>query len=147
MPKVQRNIDVVWEGNVARGNGTFQGGTGALSGLPFSLATRVGSPEGKTSPEELVAAAHAACFAMSLSGVLTRAGTPPDRLEANAVVTLDQVGDAHQITTVDLTVVGHVAGIDDETFQQAARDAEQGCTISHLVRATAKVTLDATLAS
>ena len=147
MPKVQRNADVVWEGNVARGNGTIQGGTGALSGLPFSLPTRIGDPEGKTSPEELVAAAEAACFTMSLSGVLTRAGTPPERLESNALVTVDEVDGSHRIVTVDLTVVGHVSGIDDETFQQAAREAEQGCTISNALRAGAEIRLDARLES
>jgi osmotically inducible protein OsmC len=147
MPRLQRDADVVWEGNVARGNGTIQGGTGALSGLPFSLPTRIGDPEGKTSPEELVAAAEAACFAMSLSGVLTRAGTPPARLEANALVTVDEVDGSHRIVTIDVTVVGDVPGIDEETFQRAAREAEAGCTISNALRAGAEINLDARLAS
>jgi osmotically inducible protein OsmC len=83
---------------------------------------------------------------MSLSGVLTRAETPPERLEARAVVTLDEVAERqHRITTIDLSVVGHVHGIDDETFQAAARQAEQGCPVSNVLNAEIK--LDARLAS
>ncbi len=145
MPRVQRSADVVWEGNVSRGHGTIQCGSGALRDIEISLPTRFGDADGHTSPEELVAAALAGCFSMSLSGVLTRADTPPERLEARALVTLDEVGDAHRITTIDLSVVGHVPGIDDETFQQAARAAEQGCPISNVLNA--EIRLDARLAS
>lgn len=147
MPRVQRDADVVWEGNLARGHGTIQGGTGALRDLEMSLPTRVGDPEGKTSPEELVAAAHAGCFAMSLTGVLTRAGTPPTRLDTSALVTVDEVDGSHRITTIDLTVVGDVPGIDGDTFQEAARAAEQSCTISNALRASAEIRLDARLES
>jgi osmotically inducible protein OsmC len=147
MARFQRQADVVWEGNLARGHGTIQGGTGALADLQMSLPTRVGDPEGKTSPEELVAAAHAGCFAMSLSGVLTRAGTPPTRLDAAALVTVDEVEGAHRIVTIDLTVVGHVPGVDDATFQDAARAAEASCTISNALRAGAEIRLDARLES
>jgi osmotically inducible protein OsmC len=135
----------VWEGNLARGHGTIQGGTGALRDLEMSLPTRVGDPEGKTSPEELVAAAHAGCFAMSLSGVLTRAGTPPTRLDATALVTVDEVEGSHRIVSSDLTVVGHVADIDEAAFQEAAHAAEQSCTISNALRASAEIRLDARL--
>ncbi|MDX6518569.1 MAG: lipoyl-dependent peroxiredoxin, partial [Gaiellaceae bacterium] len=117
----------------------------AFNGLRVSLATRIGEPEGNTSPEELIAAAHAGCFAMALSSELSKAGTPPERLEANAVVTLDEVGDAHRITTVDLTVVGRVPGIDGEAFQQAAQAAERGCAVSNVLNA--EIRLDARLAS
>jgi osmotically inducible protein OsmC len=147
MARFQRDADVVWEGNLARGHGTIQGGTGALRDLEMSLPTRVGDSEGKTSPEELVAAAHAGCFAMSLSGVLTRAGTPPTRLDANAAVTVDEVEGSHRIVTIDLTVVGHVPGIAPDAFQEAARDAEASCTISNALRAGAEIRLDARLES
>ncbi len=141
----QRSADVVWEGNLARGRGTIQGGTGVLRDLEITQPTRFGDADGHTSPEELVAAALAGCFAMYLSGVLTKADSPPERLEARAVVTLDTVDDAPRITTIDLSVVGHVPGIDDETFQQAARAAEQGCPISNVLNA--EIRLDARLAS
>jgi osmotically inducible protein OsmC len=145
MPRQQRSADVVWEGNLARGHGTIQAGSGALRDIEISQPTRFGDADGHTSPEELVAAALAGCFSMFLSGVLTKADTPPERLEARALVTLDEVGDGHRITTIDLSVVGHVPGIDDETFQQAARTAEQGCPISNVLNA--EIRLDARLAT
>jgi osmotically inducible protein OsmC len=141
----QRSADVVWEGNLARGLGTIQGGTGVLRDLEITQPTRFGDADGHTSPEELVAAALAGCFAMYLSGVLTKADSPPERLEARAVVTLDTVDDAPRITTIDLSVVGHVPGIDDETFQAAARQAEQGCPVSNVLNA--EIQLDARLAT
>ena len=141
----QRSADVVWEGNLARGRGTIQGGTGVLRDLEITQPTRFGDPDGHTSPEELVAAALAGCFAMYLSGVLTKADSPPERLEARAVVTLDTVDGAPRITTIDLSVVGQVPGIDDETFQAAAREAEQGCPISNVLNA--EIRLDARLES
>jgi osmotically inducible protein OsmC len=141
----QRSADVVWEGNLARGRGTIQGGTGVLRDLEITQPTRFGDADGHTSPEELVAAALAGCFAMYLSGVLTKADSPPERLEARAVVTLDTVDGAPRITTIDLSVVGHVPGVDDETFQAAAREAEQGCPVSNVLNA--EIRLDARLAS
>ena len=141
----QRSADVVWEGNLARGLGTIQGGTGVLQDLEISQPTRFGDADGHTSPEELVAAALAGCFAMYLSGVLTKADSPPERLDARAVVTLDTVDGAPRITTIDLSVVGQVPGIDDETFQAAAREAEQGCPISNVLRGNAEIRLDARL--
>jgi len=141
----QRSADVVWEGNLARGRGTIQGGTGVLRDLEITQPTRFGDADGHTSPEELVAAALAGCFAMYLSGVLTKADSPPERLEARAVVTLDTVDGAPRITTIDLTVVGQVPGIDDETFQAAAREAEQGCPISNVLNA--EIRLDARVES
>ncbi len=141
----QRSADVVWEGNLARGRGTIQGGTGVLRDLEITQPTRFGDADGHTSPEELVAAALAGCFAMYLSGVLTKADSPPERLEARAVVTLDTVDDAPRITTIDLSVTGRVPGIDDETFQAAARKAEQGCPVSNVLNA--EIRLDARLAS
>ena len=141
----QRSADVVWEGNLARGSGTIQGGTGVLRDLEITQPTRFGDADWHTSPEELVAAALAGCFAMYLSGVLTKADSPPERLEARAVVTLDTVDGAPRITTIDLSVVGHVPGIDDETFRAAAREAEQGCPVSNVLNA--EIRLDARLAS
>jgi lipoyl-dependent peroxiredoxin len=146
MPRVRRSADVTWEGSVARGDGTISGRSGALNGLGYSLATRVAKPEGKTSPEELLAAAHAGCFAMSLSNELTRAGTPPQRLAVSATCTLDEVeGRGHRIVRMEIDARGRAAGADPEAFAAAARAADAGCTFSHLVRASAEVTVNATL--
>ena len=130
----QRTADAVWEGNAARGHGTIQGGTGALRDVEISVPTRFGEPEGHTSPEELVAAAQAGCFAMALSAGLSKAGTPPERLDASAKLTLDEVDGANRVTSVEITVRGRVPGIDQAAFEEAARAAEDGCPISNLLR-------------
>jgi osmotically inducible protein OsmC len=145
MPRITRTASVNWQGNVARGRGEISGESGALNGLPYSLATRIGNPEGKTSPEELVAAAVGGCYAMSLAAELTQAGTPPERLDVSAACTVDEVEGRHLVTGVELSVRGRVPGIDAETFDRTAAEAEQGCTMSTLVRGSAEVTVDATL--
>ena len=147
MAKIERHANVVWEGDLARGRGTIESGTGVLRELEVSAPTRFGDPAGHTSPEELVAAAHAACFARQLSSGLSKAGTPPERLEARATVTLDEVDGARRITTIDLDVTGRVPGIDDDAFASAAEAAEAACLISNLVRAGAEIRLDARLES
>jgi OsmC subfamily peroxiredoxin len=94
---------VTWEGNVARGRGTISALTGAFEGLPYSLATRIDRPDGKTSPEELLAAAHAACYAMSLANELASSGKEPEHLDVRATVTLDEVeGGSHRIVASEL---------------------------------------------
>jgi lipoyl-dependent peroxiredoxin len=146
MPKVEREADVTWEGNVARGSGSISGGTGAFENLPYSLATRIEKQDGKTSPEELLAAAHAACYAMSLAGELAGAGFAPDHLDVRAVVTLDQVEDgSHRIVASDILARARVTGIDDAALQEAADAANKGCTFSALIEASAKVTVNAQL--
>src|SRR5581483_9146099 len=98
MPHIERTAEITWEGNVARGAGTIDADTGAFSQLPFSLPTRIGQAEGKTSPEELLAAAHGGCVTMSLASELTSAGTPPGRLEVKTTIHMDEVeGQGHQI--------------------------------------------------
>jgi lipoyl-dependent peroxiredoxin len=145
LPRITRTASVNWEGNVARGRGEISGGSGALDALPYTLATRIGQPEGKTSPEELVAAAVGGCFAMSLAAELTEAGTPPEHLDVSAACTVDEVEGRHLVTGVELTVRGRVPGIDAEAFDRTAAEAEQGCTMAALVRGSAEVTVDATL--
>ncbi|MDQ2968436.1 MAG: OsmC family peroxiredoxin [Actinomycetota bacterium] len=144
MPRVQREAQVTWEGNVARGSGSISAATGAFANLPYSLATRVEKPDGKTSPEELLAAAHAACYAMSLAGELAAKGSAPDHLDVRAVVTLDQVEDgSHRIVASDLLARARVTEIDEATLQQAADAANKGCTFSALIEASGKVTVNA----
>jgi lipoyl-dependent peroxiredoxin len=145
LPRITRTADVSWEGNLARGEGSISAASSAFEGLPYTLATRIGNPEGTTSPEELVAAAVGGCFAMSLAAELTQAGTPPERLDVSAACTVDEVGGRHLVTAVDLQVRGRVPGIDHETFIRTSMEAEQGCTMSTLVRASADVRVEAIL--
>jgi osmotically inducible protein OsmC len=137
---------VTWEGNVARGNGTISAATGAFEDLPYSLAARIERPDGKTSPEELLAAAHAACFAMSLAGELSKAGSIPEHLDVWAKVTLDEVeGGSHRIVASELLARARVKQVDGVALQRAAEAASAGCTLSALIEASAKVTVNATL--
>lgn len=146
MPRIQREAKVTWEGNVARGSGQISAASGAFEGLPYSLATRVGNPEGNTSPEELVAAAHAACFAMSLAGELAGAGSPPEHLDVRALVTLDEVEDgSHRVVASELLARARVKEIDQEKLNQLAVGASHGCPLTKLIEASAEVTVNATL--
>ena len=146
MPRIERTAQAVWEGNVARGAGAVTAATsGAFSGLPYRVATRVGAAEGETSPEELIAAAHAGCFAMSLAGELTKAGTPPERLEVEATCVMDEVGDRHLVVASQLDVRARVPELDDDAFEEAVEAADEGCPISHLIRASAEIRISASL--
>lgn len=146
MPRIQRNATVTWEGNVARGSGTITGATGAFSELPFSLASRVERPDGKTSPEELLAAAHAACYGMSLAGELAGAGAAPERVEVVATITLDQVEDgSHRIVASELLARARVKEMDQATLEKLAESASEGCPFSQLIAASGTVTVNATL--
>jgi osmotically inducible protein OsmC len=147
MPRIVREAAVSWEGNVARGAGEISAGTsGAFSALPYSVASRVGSAEGKTSPEELLAAAHGGCFTMSLASELTKAGTIPERLEVRCVVTMDEIeGKGHQIVHSEIEARGTVPGCDEASFAQAAEAADATCPLSALIRASATVAVSATL--
>ena len=145
MPRIERTADITWSGNLARGEGKISGGSGAMQLLPFTLATRIGNPEGKTSPEELIAAAVGSCFAMSLAGELTKAGSPPQLLSVDSTCVVDEVDGSHVVTEVQLNVHARVPGLDDAGFQRIAREAEAGCTMARLARGTAAVTLSASL--
>jgi osmotically inducible protein OsmC len=145
MPRIVREADVSWKGNVARGEGRISAATsGAFSELPYSLATRVGAAEGKTSPEELLAAAHAACYAMSLASELSDAGSPPERLDVRCTITMDEVEDAgHRIVASSLDVRAAVADVDGARFRELVEAADAGCPFSALVKASAEVTVRA----
>jgi osmotically inducible protein OsmC len=144
MPMAQRSTTTVWEGDLAHGAGTLNGASGALGDLTVTWASRTQRSEGKTSPEELIAAAHSSCFSMAFANELTQGGHPPERLEVTAEVTLDQKDGAPTVTTSHLTVTGHVPGIDQETFTQAAQQAGRNCPISRAL-AGVEITVDATL--
>ena len=112
----------------------------------MTIASRVGDPEGKTSPEELLAAAHATCFVTSLGGELARAGTPPERLAIHCTITMDEVeGMGHRIVSSAISARGVAPGADQASFAQAAEAADAGCPFSALIKASATVTVQATL--
>jgi len=133
----------VWEGKLRDGKGTFKAGSGAFGGA-YSFKTRFEGAAG-TNPEELIAAAHAACLSMALSAGLEQAGTPATRIETTAACTIDKVGDGFKITTMDLKVRGKVPGIDQAKFQQAADAAKNGCPVSNALKGNVQLKLDAKL--
>lgn len=146
MPRIVRDAEIVWEGSVARGSGVVTAVSSGAFQLPATIASRVGDPEGKTSPEELLAAAHATCFATSLGSELARVGTPPERLEIHCRVTMDEVqGVGHRIVSSAISARGSVPECDQAGFAQAAEAADAGCPFSALIKASATVTVDATL--
>jgi lipoyl-dependent peroxiredoxin len=135
MPHIERTAAAVWEGNVARGAGSLSAGGGAFSELGFSLPTRIGAPEGKTSPEELLAAAHAGCFTMGLAAELTQAGTPPGRLEVSCRIVMDEVeGRGHQIVASHVDAVVAADGLEAAALAGASDQADDGCPFSQLLR-------------
>ena len=141
----KRTANVVWQGDLLQGSGTIQSATsGAFGPLDVSWAARSEEPNGKTSPEELIAAAWAACFSMALSHGLAQGGNAPEKLETSATVTF-QPGEG--ITHGALTVRATVSGLDGDAFQQAAEDAKQNCPVSKALSGIPEVTLDAELAS
>ena len=143
MPRIERSADVSWEGNHARGEGLIAAEMGAFSDLPFSLPTRIAAVEGKTSPEELLAAAHAGCLTMSLAGELTQAGTPPGRLDVTCTIVMDEVeAQGHQIVGSNVVVSATVDGVSDEALNDAITRADEGCPFSQLLkRAGAQVSV------
>jgi lipoyl-dependent peroxiredoxin len=148
MPHIERTAHVGWDGNLARGAGTLDAESGAFARLPYSLPSRVAEPGGKTSPEELLAAAHGGCLTMSLAGELTSAGTPPGRLDTAVTIVMDEVeGQGHQIVGSRVEVVARVDGVDDAALQSALAQAHASCPFSQLLeRAGASVTVAARLA-
>src|SRR3990172_5482777 len=140
MPRIVRAAQTEWEGSLSRGAGTVSAATSGAFALPFSLPSRVGDPEGKTSPEELLAAAHAGCFTTSLAGELAKAGTPPDRLDVRCTITMDEVeGKGHQIVLSELEATGVVPRAARASFAAAVTAADAGCSFSALLRAGAPV--------
>ena len=141
-----RKAECVWDGDLASGSGSVSAATSqAFSSLPVSWASRTESADGRTSPEELVAAAHASCYCMALSAGLGRAGTPPERLETSATVTFDQVEGGFKVVSSALTVRGRVPGIDADAFRDAAEAAKDGCPISQALKGNVELSVEATL--
>jgi osmotically inducible protein OsmC len=141
----KRTAEAIWENDLLRGHGRVRFGTGALPETDVTWAARTEQPNGKTSPEELLAAAHASCYAMALSGTLAGNRTPPSKLDVTAVCTFDRVDDKWKVTTKELTVKGVVRGLDNSKFQEIAKVAETGCPISNAIRNNVEIKLNASL--
>jgi len=141
MPTSQASA--VWEGKLKDGKGRYSAGSGAFNGN-YTFATRFEGAKG-TNPEELIAAAEAACFSMALSAGLEQGGTPATRVETTASCTVEKVGDGFKITTIALKVRGKVAGIDQAKFQKAAEAAKDGCPVSGALKGNVQLKLDAKL--
>jgi osmotically inducible protein OsmC len=146
MATFERHVDVEWLGSVMEGRGEARAGTGAFT-LPVSFASRIGEPAGKTSPEELMAAAHAACYAMALNGTLGRKGASADRTVVRATVTADKGEAGIKIASSKLEVTAYgLKGLDASQFAEVAREAEGRCPVSNAYRGTMEITVDAKVA-
>ncbi|MDQ3810025.1 MAG: OsmC family peroxiredoxin [Chloroflexota bacterium] len=144
-----RRAEAIWRGDLMSGKGEVSGvSSGTVTGLDVSWARR-SEPDANavTSPEELLAAAHASCFAMALSGNLARAGSPPEELHVAANVTFDRVGDGFKVVSSALEVEGRVPNMDQAAFQQAAEAARDGCPISGALKGNVELSVKASLQS
>lgn len=147
MADAPRRADAVWQGSLGQGSGGVSLVTsGAAGPLPVTWASRTERSNGKTSPEELLAAAHASCYCMALSAGLGGAGTPPEKLEVSVTVTFQEVEGGWKTGSSHITVTGTVPGIDEATFKKAAEDAKDGCPISGALKGNVDLSVEATLA-
>ena len=142
---IERKAHATWKGDLRGGSGTFDLDSGAITGQEVTFASRFEQPGGKTSPEELIAAAHATCFSMALANGLAQEGHAPTKLETDAVCTLDQTDAGFRITTMQLTVRGEVDGIGEDEFRAAAKTAQEGCPVSNALGGV-EISMEASLA-
>jgi lipoyl-dependent peroxiredoxin len=148
MATAERQARVVWEGPLQQGRGELEFASSGIGKYPVTWASRVERPDGRTSPEELLAASHAACYAMALSATLGRTGNPPERLDITATVSLNpKEGGGFEVTSSALEARGVVPGLDQAGFQSLAEQAEQTCPISNALRNNLRITVNATLES
>ena len=142
-----RHAEATWEGDLQTGQGKVSATTsGAFRDLPVTWGSRTEAADGRTSPEELIAAAHASCFSMALSNMLAQAGHTAESVHTDATVTLRFVDGAPTITKIALVTTGRVPGIDQATFTEHAQTAKAGCPVSRALAAVPEITLEATLA-
>ena len=147
MPRIVRVAEVAWEGSIARGKGVATASSSGAFVLPISLPSRIGEPGGETSPEELLAAAHAGCFVTSLGGEIARAGGTVIRLNVRCTVTMDEVeGKGHQVVSSVVDATAQADGIDEDGLARATEAADAGCSFSSLIRASASVSVSTRLA-
>ncbi|MGB2695710.1 MAG: OsmC family peroxiredoxin [Dehalococcoidia bacterium] len=137
--------EAVWEGSVTEGSGRVAVASGAFPEQAITLKRRTEGGQGTTSPEELIAAAHASCYSMALSAALTRNDTPPERIDVTAEISLDRVEGGLKITGVELTARARVPQLDEAAFQELAQRAEQSCPVSNALRGNVDIRLQAEL--
>jgi osmotically inducible protein OsmC len=143
--RMASKASAVWTGSLKEGKGTISTATGTLNNANYSFATRFEGAETGTTPEELIAAAHASCYSMALGATLGGEGFTPDKIETHAAVTLAKVDGGFAVTKIALTTSASVPGVSDEAFQKAAAGAKAGCPISKLFANNTEITLDAKL--
>lgn len=140
-----RNASAVWEGGLKGGNGNFDGESGAINGA-YSFGSRF-EEAGGTNPEELLAAAEAACYSMALAGALEKEGNPPTRIHTDAACTIEKAGDGFKISRMRLTVRAQAPGVDEAAFRKAAEATKDGCPVSGALKGNVEIELDARLES
>jgi len=141
----RRRASATWDGNLAEGSGEATLASGVAGPMHVNWRARTIDGDPNTSPEELIAAAHAACFSMALSAGLADAGATDSHLETDAVCTFDRVGEGYGITRMALTVRGRVEGLDEAAFQQAVQEAKTGCPVSQALKGNVEITVEASL--
>lgn len=143
---VERTANAEWQGDLTGGSGTVSTESGVVRDATIKWSSRAEAADENTSPEELIAAAHASCVSMALAHGLAEAGTPARRLESQATATFDQVGDGFRMTTMRLQIRGQVDGLDEDGFREAAEQAKDNCPVSQALSENVEVTVDASLA-
>jgi lipoyl-dependent peroxiredoxin len=144
MADIERSASAVWNGEVRGGNGQISSTSGVLNDTSYSFATRFEQANG-TNPEELIAAAHAACYSMAFAATLGRKGFKPQQIETRATCSLTPQTAGFKISKMRLETRGQVEGIDEATFKQVAQEAEQSCPVSNALRGSVQIELDAAL--
>lgn len=148
MQPVQQRAEVHWSGDLARGSGTVSLATsGVMTNQPVTWNARIGAQPGPTTPEELIAGAHASCYAMALTATLKKAGFQPKSLDVTAVVTFECRREGWTITSSTLDVQGAIPGLDETVFARLAADADQGCPVSRALRGNVEIHLKTSLSA
>ncbi len=143
---VERTANAVWEGDLMGGSGTVSTQSRVLDNATVKWSSRAVQADENTSPEELIAAAHATCVSMALANGLAEGGNPPQRIESEATATFDQTPDGFRLTTMRLTIRGQVDGVDEAQFRQAAEGAKENCPVSQALKDNVDISMDASLA-
>jgi lipoyl-dependent peroxiredoxin len=143
---VERSAKATWEGDLMSGSGEVSTESGVVRNATVKWSSRAEQVDENTSPEELIAAAHAACVSMALANGLAQAGTPAKRIESEATATFDKSGEGFRMTTMRLSIRGEVDGLDEDGFRQAAEQAKENCPVSQALKGNVEVSLDAGLA-
>jgi len=144
---VERSATVQWQGDLMSGSGKVSTKSGVVSDAMVKWGSRAEQADQNTSPEELIAAAHATCISMALAGALAKAGNPPQQLDTEATATFDKVGDGFRMTTMRISISGRVDGLDADGFREAAEEAKENCPVSQALKGNVDVSVDANLGS